>query len=83
MKTIEELLDEVEERMVQVKREEFSPKDYWLDMLKEANGVGGRPLKLKMQAHENLLRIAVCINERAIEGWIDGMVRIANEGGYV
>ena len=76
MKTVDELLDEVERRMT--KREDgLSPKDLFLGM-QENQCFGDNPeiIDAVLQSHVHLLRIAVCINERAIDGWIDGLLEI-------
>jgi len=75
MKTIEELLEEVGRRMSK-RNDGLVPTELWNTLKQETIEAWGEQIQVKMQTHENLLRIAVCINERAIDAWIDGLIEI-------
>ena len=77
MKPIEELLEEAGRRMT--KRDDgLVPIELWKEQMHLASPMfeGNPGFREAMLSHENLLRIAVCINERAIDAWIDGLIEI-------
>ena len=82
MKTIEELFEEVQKRMSAPKLKEWKERynfgvfTVWNQLQAIADNDEGPVLLSAIQAHENLLRIVVCINERAIDAWIDGLIEI-------
>ena len=82
MKTIEALLMEVTDRMSKERWKEWgkhhtvSVFTIWNQIQAQA-AISADPalLGLVLQ-HENLLRVVVCVNERAIDAWLDGLEEI-------
>ena len=73
MKTIKELLDEVQSRTTVTDR--GMPVDVRA-MWDTANTLEDKFTNgyvILLSSHVNLLRVVVCINERAIDGWVHGL----------
>ena len=76
MQSIEELLKEVEKRM-SPRHKGVQVQIIWRGLeLAVMHSRETFVTGVMMQTHENLLRVAVCINERAIDAWIDGLIEI-------
>ena len=81
MKTIEELLDEVESR----KSKPYANIDVpalWGKCEELADyhiGYDNFNMAEALASHSRLLRIVVCITEKAIDGWIDGLQELYEE----